>query len=108
MGNGPYTVQRIRFQLPSPTSQPSNQLGGGASFEVATGVQFELLPTPFNGSPIDASQIASLTFAVKPSSNEDAAAIISATVTPQSSGWNSNPVLTAGADCVPSYATYAA
>lgn len=106
---GPYNNQRIRLLLQSPTSQPTDQFssGGLPSFEVGTGIQVEVARS-LNGVLIDASLFSSVTFAIKPASNEDAVPIVSSTATQSSPGWNSNATLTAGTNLVPGYAAYAA
>lgn len=103
--NGPFTTGRVRLQL-AQGGGVSNQFGGSTpQFYAGTGVQFEL-SAALNSAIIDASALASVMLEIKPSSDEDAKAIVWAKATPSSAGWNSNAAATAGQQLVPSYATY--
>ena len=107
-GPAPFTVGRIRCLLTGSGGSITDQISGGVPvIPVGTDVQFEIAYS-FLGSLVDASQLASVTAAVKLLSNADTASIVSVTVTPSSAGWNSNPAMSVGQALVPSYASYVA
>ena len=105
--NGPYVNDIIRLQL-SKGAPPSDQVSGSTpSFYAGSPLTVALSDT-FLSAGIDASDILSVTLAFRPVSNLDAGNIAAATVTPQSTGWNSNAAQVAGQPLVPGYAQYSA
>ncbi len=102
---GALTVDRIRFPLAKTGIGQDSLTGQPPSFFVGTDIQFEL-SDEIGGVLTDDSDLATVTLAIKLASDEDSAAIISATVTPASTGWNGNPVMDAGTNAVPGYAQY--
>jgi hypothetical protein len=102
---GPYNAQRIRIPLSLFGGLNDDVTGSTPQFCISTDIQFELGEYSQN-LLIDAANIASVSLALKPANNVDATPIISATVAPGSSGWNTNPAQVIGNDVIPSYAAY--
>ena len=103
--NGPYINDIIRLQL-SKGSPPSDQVSGSTpSFYVNCDLTVALADT-FLGAGIDASDVASVTLEIRPSTDTPFTPPVAVTATPSSTGWNSNAAQVAGANVVPGYAQY--
>ena len=106
---GPLTTDIIRLLLQKGQPPQDAATNGTPSFNVGTDIQFNLADA-INGTLTDCSQIASVTLAIKPSSDVDAAAYpnLTGTATTATTGWNGNPASLAGQQLIPSYAQYTA
>jgi hypothetical protein len=99
------TTDIIRLLLQKGQPPQDAVANGTPTFNVGTDIQFNLADA-INGVLTDDSQFSSVTLAIKNTSDEDSAAIISATVTPANAGWNGNPCQTPGSNIIPGYAQY--